>query len=49
MAEEKELPIQQIAAQAEDNVEDITDEAKKKKKQITSVADTTGAGSTLLG
>ena len=48
-AKDKQLPVQQIAAEAEDNVEDITDQIKKNKKQLTSVADTTGAGSTLLG
>ena len=52
MAEEKKLPIQQVANATETNVQDILNETlknKKNKKQLTSVADTTGAGSTLLG
>ena len=48
-AKDKKLPVQKIAAQTKDNVEDITDQAKKNKKKLTSVAATTGAGSTLLG
>tara|TARA_R110002126_G_scaffold167886_4_gene316372 strand:+ start:140 stop:391 length:252 start_codon:yes stop_codon:yes gene_type:complete len=48
-AKDKQLPVQKMAAQTKDNVEDITDQAKKNKKKLTSLAATTGAGSTLLG
>jgi hypothetical protein len=49
MVANQSMNQQNTAAQTKDNVEDITDQAKKNKKKLTSVAATTGAGSTLLG
>jgi len=57
MAEEKKLPVQQIAAlgnnqaenEAENDVESLSEEEIKRRQLQNSVADNTGAGSTLLG
>ena len=56
-AKDKKLPVQKIAAlgnnqaenESENDVESLSEEEIKRRQLQNSVADTTGAGSTLLG